>query len=297
MLFFLFLFQKKVVFLWLKIAKHYGMCSVLQFKTQKMELYDWDNYFNELVNDNKYTFTLSELKKHFLLPDKSLLQGLYRYKKNKKIVQIRKGFYGILVPRVAMKGQLSYVEFLDDLMKSLNKDYYVALLNAAALYGAAHQQPQIVYVFSTPPIPRNIKASNLFFLSKSNWNQEFIVQKKTQTGFINVSSPELTALDLCTYIWKFGVNRVTTILIELYEEMKPSLLKKVAKEYDNVSSLQRLGYILEKFIENEKLINVIHSVLQTKKTYFVPLSAKKEKKGEYNHKWKIIVNMQIEPDI
>jgi len=261
-----------------------------------MESYDWDNYFNELVNSYKYTFTLSELQEHFHLSDKSLLQGLYRYKKNKKIVQIRKEFYGILVPRIAMNGQLSYFEFLDDLMKSLNKNYYVALLNAAALYGAAHQQPQVVYIFSTPPIPRNIKSSNLFFLSKSNWNQEFIVQRRTQTGFISVSSPELTALDLCTYIWKFGVNRVTTILMELYEEMKPSILKKVAKEYDNISSLQRLGYILENFTENEKLTNAIHSVFQTKKTYYVPLSPRKEKRGEYNHKWKIIINMQIEPD-
>jgi len=120
---------------------------------------------------------------------------------------------------------------------------------------------------------------------------------KIKTGFINVSSPELTALDLCSYIWKFGVNRVKTILIELFEEMKPSLLKKVAKEYDNVSSLQRLGYILENFTGNEKLINAVYTVLQTKKTYYVPLSPKKEKKGAYNHKWKIIVNMQIEPDL
>ncbi|MDR0969564.1 MAG: type IV toxin-antitoxin system AbiEi family antitoxin [Lentimicrobiaceae bacterium] len=261
-----------------------------------MKTHNWDNYFNDLINNNKYTFTLSELKEHFHLSDKSLLQGLYHYKKNKKIVQIRKEFYGILVPHISNNGRIPYFEFLDDLMKSLDKNYYVALLNAAALFGAAHQQPQVVYVFCTPPTPRNIKSSNLFFLSKSTWNNEFVIQKKTQTGFINVSSPELTALDLCTYIWRFGVNRVTTILMELYEEMNPSLLKKVAKEYDNVSSLQRLGYILENFTENEKLTSAVYSVLQTKKMYYVPLSPKKEKRGKYNHKWKIIVNMQIEPD-
>lgn len=279
-----------------EFAEHYKFYSVLQIKTYRMKTYDWDNYINELVNENKYTFTLSELKERFRLSDKSLLQGLYHYKKNKKIVQIRKEYYGILVHHISNNGQIPYFEFLDDLMKSLDKNYYLALLNAAALYGAAHQQPQVVYVFSTPPAPRNIKSQNLVFLTKSNWNEEFIVQKKTQTGFIKVSSPELTALDLCTYIWKFGVNRVTTILIELYEEMKPSILRKIAKEYDTVSSLQRLGYILENFTKNEKLINIIDVILQDKKTYYVPLSPKKEKKGEYNHKWKIIVNMQIEPD-
>ena len=261
-----------------------------------MKLYDLDTYINALVDVNKYTFTFSELRKQFHLSDNSLLQGLFRYKKKKKIIQIRKEFYGILVPHIAMNGRLSYFEYLDDLMKSLDKNYYVALLNAAALHGAAHQQPQVVYIFCVPPIPRNIKSSNLFFLSKSSWKQEFIIQKKTSTGFINVSSPELTALDLCSYIWKFGVNRVTTILIELHEEMKPSLLKKVVKEYDNASSIQRLGYILENFTENEKLINSIFVALQKKKTYYVPLSPKKERKGIYNHKWKVIVNVQIEPD-
>ena len=117
-----------------------------------------------------------------------------------------------------------------------------------------------------------------------------------QTGFINVSSPELTSLDLCTYIWKFGVNRVVTILMELCEQMKPSFLKKVAKEYNNISSIQRLGYILENFTDYDKLTNALQQILKKNKTYYVPLSPKKEKKGEYDRRWKVIVNMQIETD-
>jgi len=84
--------------------------------------------------------------------------------------------------------------------------------------------------------------------------------------------------------------------MELYEVMNPSYLKKTAKKYDNLSSIQRLGYILEKFVGNEKLTNVLQKVLQNHKIYYVPLSPGKEKKGAYNHRWKIIVNMQIEPD-
>jgi predicted transcriptional regulator of viral defense system len=261
-----------------------------------MKQYNWNDYFSELVNNNKYSFTLSELKRNIQLSDKSVLQGLYRYKKNGKIVQIRKEFYGIVAPHIAVNGRFSYFDFLDDLMKSLDKNYYVALINAAALHGAAHQQPQVEYVFTTPPVPRSSKSQNLFFLSKLTWNQDFVIRKKTQTGYVNVSSPELTALDLCTYVWKFGVNRVTTILIELCEEMKPSLLKKVANEFDIISSIQRLGFILDNFTENKKLINAVYAICQKKKTYYVPLSPKKEKKGTYNHKWKIIENIKIEPD-
>jgi len=261
-----------------------------------MKKYDWADYFDNLVNNNQYTFSLTDLKGHFHLPDKSLFQGLYRHKKNNKIVQIRKGFYGILAHRVSTNKQLSYLEFLDDLMKNLGKNYYVAMINAAALHGAAHQPPQIAYVFTIPPVPRNVKSQKLFFLSKSSINQNFLMQKKTQTGFINVSSPELTALDLCTYIWKFGVNRVSTILIELCETINPISLKKTADEYGNVSAIQRLGYILEEFTHNDKLINALQTVLKKNKTFYIPLSPHKEKKGNYNKKWKIIENMQIEPD-
>jgi hypothetical protein len=36
--------------------------------------------------------------------------------------------------------------FIDDMMKSLNKRYYVGLISAAALHGAAHQKPMEYYV-------------------------------------------------------------------------------------------------------------------------------------------------------
>jgi phosphatidylserine decarboxylase len=43
------------------------------------------------------------------------------------------------------------------------------------------------------------------------------VVQGTDAGFINVSSPELTALDLLSYVDKIGMNRVITILSELVE--------------------------------------------------------------------------------
>jgi predicted transcriptional regulator of viral defense system len=68
--------------------------------------------------------------------------------------------------------------------------------------------------------------------------------------------------------------------------MRPAALKKTAKEYDIVSSLQRLGYILDNFIEDEKLTNAIYTIFQDRKTHYIPLSPNKEKEGTYNHKWK-----------
>ena len=51
----------------------------------------------------------------------------------------------------------------------LGKPYYVGLLSAAALHGAAHQQPMTDYIVTQTPAPRNISNKRLkiaFFAKK-----------------------------------------------------------------------------------------------------------------------------------
>jgi predicted transcriptional regulator of viral defense system len=187
--------------------------------------------------------------------------------------------------------------FIDDLMKTLDKPYYVGLLSAAALYGAAHQQPMGYTVITQSPAPRSIDKLKIVFFAKQNFLQDGIIQKKTPAGYINVSSPELTALYFFDYIHKFGLNRITTIMQELTEEMKPSALAKIARQYPNTAAIQRLGYILEKEILTEKLSGSLWKVLNEKNCFPVPLSPQKEKKGETDSKWKIIINTEIESDL
>jgi hypothetical protein len=56
--------------------------------------------------------------------------------------------------------------FIDDLMKSLSTPYYVGLLPAAALHGAAHQQPMGYTVITQSPAPRSIGKLKIIFFSK-----------------------------------------------------------------------------------------------------------------------------------
>jgi predicted transcriptional regulator of viral defense system len=249
----------------------------------------------------RYTFTFDELKEHFNSSDKALRQKMFRLQKKNEIAIICRGFYVIVPPEYASTGTLPETVFIDTLMKYLGKNYYVGLLSAAALYGAAHQKPMTDYVVCQHPAPRNIsnKKHKILFFSKQILIQEGIIQKKTISGFINVSSPELTAFDLLDNIKKFGINRITTVLQELYEEMLPSRLSKIAKLVDNKANMQRLGYILETIVgkDTEKLTAALYKILS--KTTFVPvsLSPVKTRRGTINKKWQIIENMQIESDL
>ncbi|MDR2651296.1 MAG: type IV toxin-antitoxin system AbiEi family antitoxin [Prevotellaceae bacterium] len=259
---------------------------------------DWNMLFHNYLEHGRYTFTYEEISNKFSLSDAAISLQLLYYSNKKRIFQIRKGFYGILTPENSVNGVLPSDLFIDALMEHLNKPYYIALLSAAALHGSAHQKPMVDFVISQTPAPRSIvnKKMKLYFVSKNSWEQSGIVQIKTRAGYIKVSSPELTAFDLIVYSSKFGINRVTTVLQELCEVMKPAALKRIAQTQETVA-IQRLGYILEKIEEKEKLSNVLYKILEKRKVFLAPLSVKKTKKGEIDKKWKIIINMQIETDL
>mgnify|MGYP001025864267 FL=1 len=259
----------------------------------------WDQFFFELQSQGRYAFTFEELRNRFKSSEKTLLQGLYRYKTKKQIAQIRKGFYVIIPPNYSNQGMLPPYLFIDDLMKSLNKPYYVALLSAAALYGAAHQQPMEYFVIAETPAPRSInnKKLKVSFFSKNSWEQDDIVQKTTDAGYLNVSSPELTALDLLAYVDKIGINRAVTVLEELAQAMKAAALSKTAKRYPNTPVIQRLGYILDKALGEKKLSDPLLKILNERNASSVLLVTQKEKQGELDETWKVIKNIEIESDL
>lgn len=283
---------------------HYDSCSGMQIYNmnnlvEKNKSTNWDKFFVELQSQGRYTFAFDELRSRFDLSDETLLQGLYRYKVKKQIAQIRKGFYAIISPEYSKQGMLPPYSFIDDLMKSLNKPYYVALLSAAALHGAAHQQPMEYFVIAQTPAPRSINSKKLkiLFFSKNNWKQDDIVQKTTNAGYINVASPELTALDLLAYNKKIGLNRATTVLQELAQAMKVSALSRTAKRFPSTPDIQRLGYIFDKVLGEEKLAEALLKILKSRTVVPVLLSVQKEKQGEIDEVWKVIKNMEIESDL
>lgn len=257
-----------------------------------------EEFANSVRANGRYTFSLDEAKELLGPTDKAVNQALFRLKKKNRIAQIRKSFYAIIPPEYSKQGMLPPYLFIDDLMKWLGKRYYVGLYSAAALHGAAHQQPMEYYVITEKPALRNIRSSKIKinFNVKKEWLDEDIIQKKTDAGYLAVSTPELTALDLFTY-GNLGLNRVVTILEELVEEMKPSVLLKTAKSFPFTSTLQRLGYILDKEIENEKMAEVLKKIISTRKLYPVPLLKSVNSVGELDDQWKIIKNTQIESDL
>lgn len=127
---------------------------------------------------------------------------------------------------------------------------------------------------------------------------------KVQTGYLKISSPELTAVDLVNNIGRSGgLNNVATVLSELIESMNPTKLIDLAQQLEATKPLQRMGYILDQLspmdeIAKKSIIDAIENHLANQSCAFTPLDPKLPKKGyPRNKKWKIIENDTFESDI
>lgn len=261
-----------------------------------------EDYVNLLRSKGRYTFTLPKLREQFNLSEEALGKALQRLKRKKEAASIRKEFYVIVPPEYRSRGVLPPMLFIADLMEFLHRNYYTALLSAAALYGAAHQQPQEFYVITTKPVlvPIHNDKIKINFCYKQQWDRQYIVDRKTDTGYLKVSSPELTALDLVYYRDRIGgLNRVATVLVELAESLNAKRLTETASRYGQIATIQRLGFILDKILDQRLLASPLLAYLKTVKHYPVLLRPQKGKPDTMvtGNDWKVVPNVEIETDL
>jgi len=256
------------------------------------------DYVINLQAKGRYSFSKGELYNVFDNSPEAISMAISRLIKKQRIANIRKEFYVIIPPEYLQRGILPPVLFVDDLMKFIDREYYVCLLSAAIYHGATHQQPQTFFIASHYPVIRNIKSNGIQinFLSKKEFVKEGIEKRKTDTGYINISSAELTAIDLISHCNRIGgIERAAILLEEMSENINPKKMKNIAKDYGNNSALQRLGYIFDIILDEQKLANSIKEALLDKRTINIQLSTKhKLENSSINKNWKIFVNTDID---
>jgi len=261
-----------------------------------------EDYINEAQADGKLYFTLYEVRKRFNANYESALKfSLNRLVNKAKIASVYKGFYVIIPPEYSIQKMLPYELFIDALFKYLNRPYYVGLLSAAFYHGASHQQPQEYFVLIDKPPMRSTTKEGLKinYVVKSNLEKSIIENKKSRTGYIKISTPEQTAVDLIYFQNRIGgLNRASTIIFELTESMNAQGLKNTLSNCSRANAtLQRLGFILENVVNRNDLADVVSNFLANKKLFRVPLKSSENKKGfAVNSKWKVIENSKIEID-
>lgn len=269
-----------------------------------MSSYKIKDYVLDLQKRGILTFSLGEVRERFpSFSEVAIKSALRRISDSNAVMPVRKGFYAIIPVGYALRGGLPPELYIDDMMKRLQRSYYIGLFNAAAYYGAAHQQPQGFSVIAMLPALRDTMKNGVyinFISTRKEIPQKWLKPFRTESGDVQVSMPELTAADLVTHQKKIGgLSRASTVLYELAETLNFKHLDKSFFDFVPDSTIQRLGYLLEHILEQPKLADVLYAKAQKHKCKFHKVSLKhgKESEGfEVDIRWKVIVNEHIEMD-
>ena len=257
------------------------------------------DFIDGLQAQGQYYFLKPRLLEKTKQAEKVANRSLARLQAKNRILLVRRGFYIIVPIEFRRTGILPPEWFIHNLMQFLNVEYYVGLLSAAAIWGASHQKPQEFHVLTSRQFrPIQDRTLKIRFFRKVDFpNQAFLNNQKTETGFMRVSGPELTALDLVRYSNAVGgLSLVATTLAELGENIEPRVLLAVARKEKSLAPLRRLGFILDHLGFSSRT-NELAEFIRNKADLPVLLDpALPRADSRWIRKWNVFENLKIEAD-
>ena len=213
-----------------------------------------------------------------------------------------RGFYVVVPEEYRLWKAVPQEVYLHRMMQHLGRAYYVALLSAAERHGAAHQAPMGFQVMVEPPVLRDKEREGyaLRYAERHQIPMEYVERREVPTGWLNVSSPELTAVDLIAYQDHVGgLSRSATVLEELALKLDFARLDAPFLQVAPAPVFQRLGYLLDRVLEEESVADDLLGLMKSGglKMKAVPLRLGVSTDGaQVDKKWKVMVNQEIEID-
>lgn len=258
-----------------------------------------DRWVEALPSKGRYSFTGREVFNAVGVSRPAFNRVMARLSSENRVARIHRDFYVVVPLEHAAVGIIPPDWFIVDLMRYLGQPFYVALLSAAGYHGASHQRPQGYQVITDKPVrTRTCRGVSIRFFVKKGCSGTSVEPIKGVTGFLPVSTPESTALDLVHYSRQVGgLNHVLTVLQELGERLSPDRLVAAAIADDNLTYVQRLGWLLDQTAFADRT-----GALQAWLAKRNPLPAKLEpalslKKSSRDMRWNLWLNTVVEGDL
>lgn len=235
-------------------------------------------------------FSFDEAKKIMKISNDSLKNVIYRLKKKKRIIEIKKGQYLFVPAKAGVEGYWSEYTF-NALTKLLGKNYYVDFWTALNYWGMTEQHPLTAFVAVTKRT-RNFEFSNqkIKFITLNKKRFFGFETRKTGTTEFNISSREKTIID-CLLLPQYcgGITEIAKGLWSARKQIDWNTLLKYVEEIGVEAVKRRLGFILEEL----KIKKDVRKKLHKEFVGFVwadPSGYKKE--FHYNKKWGLKVNIE-----
>ncbi len=249
-----------------------------------------------LLSQGRTSFTLAEAKSMLDRDDDAVRKGLARLARKGEIFSPGRSFYVIIPPEYRLWGTVPAAHFIDPLMRFLDRSYYVALLSAAEMHGAAHQAPQVFQVMVDRPLRnRDFGRVRVRFFTSAHATDAPAERRNVPTGTVRLATRELTAVDLVDHPGSSGgIDNVATILTEL-EQLDGKLLAEVAAARPR-SVTRRLGWLLS-FVGADVDLDPLRDLAAVGEGEPTDLRAGAPRRGVVDPTWHVRVNVEVEPDL
>jgi len=258
-------------------------------------------YIRDLAANGIHHFTTTDAARALKGNLPAVRAQLRRLKQQQLIAEPVRSFHVVVAPEHQRLGCPPAEQFIDQLMQFWSEPYYVCLLSAAERHGAAHQRPQATQVM----VRKNRQGIEcglvrVEFVARGDLEQIPVTKLNTPRGVVRYSSAEVTALELVGYPGHAGgLSNVATVLSELSEDLSEELSADKLLEAARlcpVSWSQRLGYLLE-LVGQQDLADVLAPFVKENAHSHTPLRrAAAIAGGKRSSRWKLIVNVEVEPD-
>ncbi len=258
---------------------------------------DIPRYIDDLQAQGRYSFTDAEARDAVASSVRAVAEALRRLRAGRRVATPRRGFNVIVPPEYREPGCPPAAWFIDDLMRHVGRPYYVALLSAAAVHGAAHQQPMRFQVVTDRPMrPAEAGRVRIEFRVTRSPDAVPVTRTQTDTGYMRVSTPEATAFDLLRFVdASGGLGNVATVLVELAESLRADELRELAATR-RTPEVQRLGYLLDA-IGSPRLADPLARVLGSRRVRAIRLDhAGLDGEARALPPWRVIPNETLDLD-
>lgn len=240
---------------------------------------------SDLARKDKNIFTIKDLKAY----DKTAKKISHSLMKKKWILQLKRGLFVVVPLDAGTKGAGAYAVPDLTVPQYLVKNYYISYGSALNYHGFSEQLFREIFVATDKAKkPVRLVDSKIIFVHLSNKKFFGIEKIKIEGKEVKIADKEKTIID-CLEKPQYcgGIEEIAKAIYFNFEELNLDALITSGEKIGNSCVLKRLGYLLEKL----KGIT-IKAKLSKNYCWLDPLG---KKKGQYNSKWKIIVNMGINP--
>ncbi len=264
------------------------------------------SFATKLLSSGRIVFSRDEAARELGISTGALLDAAERLQRRRSLVRLRQGFYVVVPPQYHAWGAPPPSWYIDDLMRHEGRPYYVGLLKAAELHGASHQAVMEFQVVTDKRLPGILAGrSRLTFHFRKDMSPiaAGIDSHKTETGTMQVSGAELTALDLLRYPDAAGgIDAIATVLTDLASKINAGRLATLSRACER-SVVQRLGYLLDRLGHRESAEHM-HGGLHMSPTAlpWIELEGKSSADRdatpalERNERWHVVVKRYPEVD-